>query len=111
MGTERSNNAAGTELLQGSLRLMIAHDEAYLLYGDINELNPVLPSWTPVLGLNPVAAHRLAPPIATTFSCGLIIRSTCPASASKALAFSSKYSCRSYTPRTPPMTWPRHRSA
>src|SRR6516162_8246875 len=42
---------------------------------------------------NSVAAiHRL---ISTTFRWGLMMRSTCDASASKALAFSSKYSWRS----------------
>src|SRR5262249_25778883 len=54
MGTERSNHAVSTELLQSSLCLMQAHDVAYLLYGDINELSPLLPFWTPVLGLHPI---------------------------------------------------------
>src|SRR5262245_3218226 len=63
------------------------------------------------LELVPDLLHRFLPSIGTTFCWGSIIRWTCWASASNALTFSSKYSCRSYTPRTPPITWPRHRSA
>src|SRR5262249_15223160 len=44
--------------------------------------------------LVPNFCHRLLQ-IDTPFSCRLITRSPCPASASKARAFSSKYSCRS----------------
>jgi hypothetical protein len=45
------------------------------------------------------------------FGCGFTILSTSPARASNPSRFSSRYSWRSWTPRTPPMTWPRQRSA
>src|SRR5215471_12513834 len=85
-----SNIASCTEAIQGhSSRLVVDIESLSNFFTSLNE-GKRLPRSRLLHAPSVAAIHRL---ISTTFCWRLMMRCTCEASASNALAFSSKYSC------------------